>query len=213
MSNRRLLWCAVLTTPWILACAGAAPPPPPADPAEAVDPPRPAAPAAPAGALAPWQEPFAARTDKDVLDHYMLLPKGLFECEFQNGPDTEAERRDRLIERHVADGFLTARADGNTLQVALFRDRRHERKVIGAVINAGLGDMCSRDWFAVWDDAARSWTEVDVVPRARIDEQLPPDTAWWLALPKDGTDTPVVGADGEVLLTLQWSGGRFVLPR
>lgn len=166
--------------------------------------------------LAGWQAPFAVRTDKDVLDYLMLLEADRFLCEAVGvGPLDEAGRRARVRERHVEDGYLLVEAETGSMQVARFRDRAQRRDVIGTVVNCGLGCMCNRATFEVFDEDTHTWSTLDVVPEARIDARVAElrgeDAAWWLDLPIRGTAIGVIDADGEQLLQLDWSDGVLVI--
>ncbi len=195
----------------VLGCAGGVPGGSGGGPADVVPEPAPSD----APRLASWQAPFAARTDKDVLDYLMLLEADRFLCEAVGvGPLDEAGRRGRVRERHVDDGYLLVEAETGSMQVARFRDRAQRRDVIGTVVNCGLGCMCNRATFEVFDEDTHTWSTLDVVPEARIDArvaELRGDAAWWLDLPIRGTSIGVIDADGEQLLQLDWSGGALVI--
>lgn len=203
-----------------LGCAtgGAAPDPAPAAAPAPAPAPEPVPAAEPAGALEAWQEPFAARATKDVRDYFMLLPRETFECEEQDGPASEAERDARIGVKDLENGYLEASASSARMEVALFKDRKRQRDVLGVGIASGEGDMCNHLEFSVWSDERRSWTVVngEVLPASEIEAKVEalrgPDTAWGLKLPRRGTDTEVVDKDGKTLLTLKWADGRFTLP-
>ena len=74
----------------------------------------------------------------------MLLPESRFLCEgMDKDPLDEAGRDARILERHIANGYLLVRIEDGPMQVALFKDRTNDRDVIGTVYNCGMGCMCN----------------------------------------------------------------------
>ena len=140
-------------------------------------------------------------------------PTEPFVCETGKPPETEAARDAAISQRFVEDGYLLVKTSGGpSLQMALYRDRTNQRNVVGLVKNDGAGSMCNVVQFSVWDDAARSWSEVDVLPRKELDAKAGNGEPWWPRLPKKSTATDVVDAKGKTIATLKWEGDRFVLP-
>lgn len=203
---------------WSLACAGSLEVPSPSKPAPAhISPPEPStAPAEPASTdtreIEPWQRPFASKASRDVYDYYMMLPRHLFECEVESDLVDVASRDAAIAERLIPDGYLEIRADPGLFQVALFKDRAHQRDVMGVALNCGAGCMCNRSEFLTWNVSEERWAVLDVLPADAIQARVGADVLWWPRLPKKGTSLDIVGEDGNKLISLSWRDGRFVLP-
>jgi hypothetical protein len=163
----------------------------------------------PAGPLEDWQEAFAAKPVKDIVDYAMLVPGGMFACEDPE-PVGEAGRRARITLKDVASSYIELRPEWGPrpLQLARYRGVDGGPDLVVGQANEGMGSMCNKRFVQEWTE--HGWKLSHALDAVAIDAEV--DGAWWLNLPRRGTATSVIDADGNVLLELQWADGQFHLP-
>lgn len=157
-------------------------------------------------------DPVATKP-RNVLDYYLLLPESVFWCEVAPPVVDQAFREAQILHKNVKNGYLTARSEAWTLQVALFRDRARGVDLIAVNRPCGMGCMC--DSFQVLRYDAGKWATWDAFPTPdaiRTAAGLGADDGYELVLPEVGTDIQVVDpASRKVRATIRWAGGVFTL--
>lgn len=156
---------------------------------------------------------------RTVLDVYLALPIGMFQCEGQR-PDTAAFRRSLIAISDVQNGYIRANIDDEmAMEVALFADRHGGHDLV--VVNKPCGEGCMCNLFGVYDTTTMTSVREKVFPsdsairseaasRGHSFDGMP-----WIVLPRRGTTVLVEEHEtGEVVLKITWdgAGGFHIAP-
>lgn len=162
------------------------------------------------------QVPALGQSTRNVLDYYLLLPDRLFSCELPP-KSAKNERLASLKKKNIQSGYLEATVEGTPMQIALFKDKKNKRDVIGVVINCGAGCMCNDTSFLEYTPD-KKWKDANVIPDQyiKIHQEMTKkekrDVFLYFDLPEKGTTIPIKDlVTGKTVLWFKWQDGKFVL--
>lgn len=170
-----------------------------------------------------WQNSLLIKTNKNILDYYLLLPDFIFECEIPF-EQTESARMDAISYKSIKNGFIKGETGEGKFTAVLFKDRLNNRDII-AIVRCGAGCQCFENVYLSLDQGNSLWKDAsDVMPSleefeklgAELDEKFGQEVWPLFILPEYGTTITVVddfSEDQTVLYKLVWANGKFTIEK
>lgn len=180
-----------------------------------------------------WQIKIAEKTNKTILDYYLLLPSGLIHSGMnsQYGPLDSFNYRIQLSQKslskvNIKNGFLRVDTENDAfLFIALFKDAENKLDIIAYVLGCGELPVQSCDYgFMIFDSNRKVWKNANYVfPFKEMDRKclkIEKKKKWYdekvvspyLGLPEFGTTIRILDAysnEEHLLFKAKWNGKKF----
>lgn len=144
-----------------------------------------------------------------VMDYYLTLPDDCFYCEIVPDDLSAAFKRKQITKSNIPAGYIEARSEGYSMQVALFT--APGIRLVAVNRPCGAGCMCNMFRLLVpqpdggWKDYEGFPSEEDI--NAKIGKKA---RSHEFLLPEVGTDIKIIDPEtGKTLLLIGWVGGKF----
>ena len=143
--------------------------------------------------------------------YFDKLPKNYFVCADE---DNFAKRKQLIQQVNAANGYLLARtSNAQTIELAVFKDKKHSREVVAAFRECGKTCECNQQ--KVWGYTKNTWIELtdSVFEASFLRQWRGADSTYDFILPEFGTQILVQsGVNHSVVGALNWQAeaGVFV---
>lgn len=148
---------------------------------------------------------------KTVLDYYFELPDNLFRCDLN--PNINKKYKSSLLtHQNIPNGYLTAQVEENQLQVAIFKDKTHQRDIIAVFLECGEICACGHRHFFTPNDQDLKEVTANFLPKMEESVQKRcKDCEIEYKLPEFGTTIEVIDIHAnKPILKFEWEAGKFV---
>lgn len=173
----------------------------------------------PNSTLHDWQLEIKDKSQKSIVDYYLLLPDAFFDCEL--GMEfNKSQRLEAMIVKDVLNGYVEFKG-AYRFSIALFKDRVNNLDYLAISSNdSGRGSSCGGINAVVQFTPSGKWDYRNEVlpPKEQINQQVkryykdPDDVSFHYHLPQHGLIITLNDdSSNEIICKMKWNVEKFEL--